>query len=90
MYSAYVFRVAFELTHVGLHQLLEKRTSAGSLDQLRNDDGSIHCVFLCCDLPYQYLGEYFDKLDAERFHPITNKARVPKLSMGSSWGVNSS
>jgi hypothetical protein len=32
------------------------------LSELRGQDGFIHCVFLCCDLPYQYVGEYFQKL----------------------------
>lgn len=59
----------------GLFQMLEKRKAADTLGELRGPDGSIHCVFLCCDLPYQYIGEYFDKLGSEKFHPITNEVR---------------
>ena len=53
--------------------MLEKRKSAGTLEELRNDDGSIHCVFLCCDLPYQYMSEYFTKLGESSFPPVKNK-----------------
>ena len=63
------------LTPTGLYQFLEKRTSAGTLDEIRNDDGSIHCVFLCCDLPYQYMSEYFTELDENNFHPVRNNVR---------------
>lgn len=37
----------------GLFQFIEKRKAAGSLHELAGPDGEIHCVFLCCDLPYQ-------------------------------------
>ncbi|RAH72016.1 putative cysteine synthase B [Aspergillus aculeatinus CBS 121060] len=57
----------------GLFQMLEKRKRGGTLTQLAGPDGSVHCVFLCCDLPYQYIGEYFEKLGPERFHPIQNE-----------------
>lgn len=57
----------------GLYQMLEKRKRAGTLRQLAGPDGSIHCVFLCFDLPYQYVGDYFDKLGPERFPPIRNQ-----------------
>ena len=57
----------------GLFQMLEKRKSAGTLTELAGPDGLIHSVFLCCDLPYQYIGEYFQKLSPEKFHPIRNE-----------------
>ncbi|GLB01659.1 hypothetical protein AtubIFM57258_000069 [Aspergillus tubingensis] len=57
----------------GLYQMLEKRKKAGTLRQLAGPDGSIHCVFLCFDLPYQYVGDYFEKLGPERFPPIRNQ-----------------
>ena len=63
------------LTLTGLHQFLEKRKSAGTLDEIRNDVGSIQCVFLCCDVPYQYMSEYFTKLEKNNFRPVTNKVR---------------
>lgn len=57
----------------GLLQMLEKRKTAGTLSELSGPDGLTHCVFLCCDLPYQYIGEYFQKLGSDKFHPIRNE-----------------
>lgn len=61
----------FNLT--GLYQLIEKRKTEGTLSELAGSDGTINCVFLCCDLPYQYIDEYFDKLGESYFPPITNQ-----------------
>lgn len=61
----------------GLFQMLEKRKAAGTLADLAGPDGVIHCVFLCCDLPYQYIGEYFQKLGCEQFPPIRNEVSSP-------------
>jgi cysteine synthase len=61
----------------GLFQTLEKRKAAGTLSELAGPDGIIHCVFLCCDLPYQYIDEYFQKLDENSFHPIRNEVNPP-------------
>ncbi|KAI2821099.1 hypothetical protein CBS115989_3166 [Aspergillus niger] len=71
----------------GLYQMLEKRKSAGTLQQLAGPDGSIHCVFLCFDLPYQYVGDYFEKLGPERFPPIRNQnlAGVDLYRYDESW-----
>ncbi|KAI5854974.1 cysteine synthase B [Tricharina praecox] len=57
----------------GLLNFLEKRNAAGKLNDLAGEDGEIHCVFLCCDLPYQHMDEYYTKLGEEHFPPITNK-----------------
>ncbi|KAM0724174.1 hypothetical protein Q7P37_000056 [Cladosporium fusiforme] len=58
---------------VGLLRYLEKHQQAGTLSSLRNPStGQIDCVFLCCDLPYQYISEYFDKVPSSEFHPIKN------------------
>ncbi|OTA86161.1 hypothetical protein M434DRAFT_400011 [Hypoxylon sp. CO27-5] len=57
----------------GLFQFIEKHKSAGTLQDLAGADGEIHCVFLCCDLPYQYINEYFDKLGSGYFPSITNE-----------------
>lgn len=57
----------------GLWQFLEKRKCAETLDELRNSDGDINCVFIACDLPYQYLDGYFEKLDESHFPPIHNR-----------------
>lgn len=43
------------------------------LDKLRNDKGEINVVFICCDLPYLYLDEYFQYLDESHFPKIENK-----------------
>lgn len=59
----------------GLLQRLEKRKQERTLSQLAGPDGEVHCVFMCCDLPYQYLNEYFDKCDAEKFRPLRNEVR---------------
>ncbi|KIM99625.1 hypothetical protein OIDMADRAFT_181057 [Oidiodendron maius Zn] len=56
----------------GLYNYLRKRKDAGTLKELAGDDGEIHCVFICCDLPYQYLDDYFVKLGESYFHPIQN------------------
>lgn len=56
----------------GLYQFIEKRKAAGTLSELTDQNGEINCVFLCCDLPYQYINEYFDKLDESQFQPIVN------------------
>ncbi|KGO70928.1 Tryptophan synthase beta subunit-like PLP-dependent enzymes superfamily [Penicillium italicum] len=57
----------------GLFQMLAKRKAAGTLSELAGPDGTTHCVFLCCDLPYQYIDEYFQKLGEQQFHPIRNE-----------------
>ncbi|KAI0100431.1 tryptophan synthase beta subunit-like PLP-dependent enzyme [Hypoxylon sp. NC0597] len=57
----------------GLFQFIEKHKAAGTLQDLAGADGQIHCVFLCCDLPYQYINEYFDKLGSGYFPSITNE-----------------
>lgn len=62
-----------ELNPLGLFQYLEKRKASDTLDGLRGPDGTINCVFMCCDLPYQYMNEYFDRLGTENFHPVRNE-----------------
>ncbi|KAF4451835.1 cysteine synthase A [Fusarium austroafricanum] len=57
----------------GLFQLIEKRKVEGTLSELAGPDGTINCVFLCCDLPYQYINEYFDKLGDSYFPSIKNE-----------------
>ncbi|KXS95460.1 hypothetical protein AC578_4713 [Pseudocercospora eumusae] len=76
----------------GLFNLLEKRKQESTLTQLRSHDNLVHAVFLCCDLPYQYLGEYFDKLGQEAFPPITNEylAKVDKYRYDEAWELSPS
>ncbi|KAK7414820.1 hypothetical protein QQX98_006335 [Neonectria punicea] len=57
----------------GLYQFIEKREAEGTLKDLRGEDNEVHCVFLCCDLPYQYIDEYFSKLDQKHFPEIHNE-----------------
>lgn len=57
----------------GLLQMLDKRKTEGTLTELAGPDRLTHCVFLCCDLPYQYIGEYFQKLGSEHFPAIHNE-----------------
>lgn len=65
--------------------MLERRKTNGTLDALRNTDGSIHCVFICCDLPYQYIDEYFTKLDEASFPPLHNP--VSRRLQRSKWAA---
>ncbi|KJZ78664.1 hypothetical protein HIM_02055 [Hirsutella minnesotensis 3608] len=60
-------------TLAGLLQRLEKRKAEGTLSQLADEKGEVNCVFMCCDLPYQYVNEYFDKLGPEKFQPVRNE-----------------
>jgi hypothetical protein len=57
----------------GLYQFLAKRKAAGTLQELTDPAGEINCVFLCCDLPYQYINEYFENLDSKYFPTIHNQ-----------------
>jgi hypothetical protein len=71
----------------GLFNMLEKRKTAGTLSELAGEDGEIHCVFLCCDLPYQYIDEYYDKLGQENFHPIQNQVSPTQKGTSMPWSV---
>jgi hypothetical protein len=64
-----------ELICKGLYNYLGKRKAAGTLSELTDADGLVNCVFICCDLPYQYIDEYFDKVSSDEFHPIKNQVR---------------
>ncbi|OAA76699.1 cysteine synthase B [Akanthomyces lecanii RCEF 1005] len=57
----------------GLYQYIERQKAEGNLSKLAGPDGLVNCVFLCCDLPYQYVSEYFDKLDDACFPPVKNE-----------------
>lgn len=59
----------------GLFQRLEKKKQDGTLSQLAGPNGDINCVFICSDLPYQYLNEYFQNLGPEKFSPLKNEVR---------------
>jgi len=61
----------------GLFQFIERRKKEGTLADLATHDGQIHCVTLCCDLPYQYIDEYFAKLGSDQFPAIKNSVSSP-------------
>ena len=54
----------------GLLNFLRKRVENTTLDELRNGDGEIHCVFICPDSPIPYLDEYFKYLEPTDFPEI--------------------
>lgn len=60
----------------GLLNYLQKTKDAGKLGELADPHtGEISCVFICCDLPYQHLDGYFQKLSENEFPPIFNNVR---------------
>lgn len=71
----------------GLFQYIEKCKANGSLANIAGPDGEVHCVFLCCDLPYQYIEEYYEKLEETRFPPIKNQelTKVDKYRYDEAW-----
>ncbi|KAJ7122552.1 cysteine synthase B [Mycena crocata] len=73
----------------GLYHFLEKAKANGGLDKLRGSDGKIKCVFICCDQPFQYIGEYFDKLPPSLFPKIVNDELlgVDQYPYVSSWTI---
>lgn len=64
----------------GLFQRLQKHKDEGTLAKLAGPSGEINCVFMCCDLPFQYINEYFEKLGPEKFKPLRNEASEFKHS----------
>jgi cysteine synthase len=68
----------------GLFNLIEKRKAEGTLSELAGEDGLVNSVFLCCDLPYQYLEEYFAKLGKESFPAIQNEVSYAHIQSPSS------
>ncbi|KAF3052048.1 hypothetical protein E8E11_005227 [Didymella keratinophila] len=56
----------------GLLNYLGRRKAAGTMKEIAGPYGLVNCAFICCDLPYQYVDEYFDKLGDASFHPIHN------------------
>lgn len=58
----------------GLFDFLAKIKSRGELGTIRDPvTAEACCVFVCCDLPYQYLDGYFQRLNDDDFHPIVNQ-----------------
>jgi cysteine synthase len=57
----------------GLLNYLGEREINNTLDELRENDRDINCVFICCDGPVPYLDEYFKYLDSSDFPKIPNR-----------------
>ncbi|KAJ6477657.1 tryptophan synthase beta subunit-like PLP-dependent enzyme, partial [Mycena sanguinolenta] len=78
------------LALTGLYHFLEKTKANGGLDQLRGRDRKIKCAFICCDQPFQYIGEYFEKLPPHLFPKIVNDELlgVDQYPYGSSWTIS--
>jgi cysteine synthase A len=59
----------------GLLDFLEDEKAGGRLQSHADaETGDVSCVSLCCDLPYQYMDKYFEKLTADAdFHSIENE-----------------
>lgn len=47
-------------------------TNINKIDNYRNDEGLINCVFICCDTPLPYIDEYFRYLDSSEFNEVQN------------------
>ena len=64
---------------MGLVAYLDQQQQAGTLDQLRNENGEVDCVFMCPDTPLPYFEEYFRYLAAEDFPEIVNQELLENL-----------
>lgn len=57
----------------GLLNHLENRVKSNTLDELRDNNEDITCVFICPDSPVPYLDEYFKYLDPSDFPEVLNR-----------------
>lgn len=57
----------------GLLKYLNKMKKEKKITSLKNKNGTINCVFICCDNPFIYLDEYFKYLDSKDFPKIKNE-----------------
>ena len=57
----------------GLIKHLNSLKEQNKLDELRNTNGEINAVFICCDSPFPYLDDYFMYLDESKFPKIENE-----------------
>ncbi|KAE8155416.1 tryptophan synthase beta subunit-like PLP-dependent enzyme [Aspergillus tamarii] len=55
-----------------LEFLQEQKDSRQLLHYAEPNTREVSCVFPCCDLPYQYMDTYFQKLSGDDFYPIAN------------------
>jgi len=57
----------------GLVDYLQSAKDDGKLHELADKStDEVFCVFICADLPYQYMDLYYQKLGAEEFPDIEN------------------
>jgi len=56
----------------GLTNFLQDRVESNTLEELREENEDIVCVFICPDSPVPYLDEYFKYLDPSEFPEIIN------------------
>ncbi|TQS37116.1 hypothetical protein Golomagni_02420 [Golovinomyces magnicellulatus] len=75
----------------GLYDFFSRRKRENSLHELAGGDGLVHSAFICCDLPYQYVEEYYEKLPDSYFPEIKNKCllEVDRYHYDKSWEINS-
>lgn len=56
----------------GLLNYLSRAKMENKLNNLKNEDGEIVCVFIACDSPLPYLNEYFEYLEDDQFPKVEN------------------
>lgn len=54
----------------GLTDFIDRKVQSDGMDILIDSDDLVHAVFMCCDLPYQYLEKYEEVLGSYIFTPI--------------------
>ena len=58
----------------GLLDYLQVEKDEGRLYELADPNADeVYCVFICADLPYQYMDLYYQKLGQDEFPDIENK-----------------
>jgi len=64
----------------GLIDYLQAAKDDGRLHELADSaTGEVFCVFICADLPYQYMDLYYQKLRPDEFPDIENKVRYARF-----------
>lgn len=61
------------LNLAGLLKYLSHMKRKHLLKDLQNNQGEINCVFLCCDTPFPYLNDYFERIPKRYFPKIYNQ-----------------
>ena len=58
------------MNYMGLLKHIETLKESGKIEHLKNKDGSLSAVFICCDSPLQHINDYFEVLDEDNFPSI--------------------